>query len=517
MRLIAPGCLLVCASTLCGWAGAIFAATPQVVVSNTNNVVNGCTTSPSCLIGNPGPDGISLREAITAVNNVSGPYTITFASSLAGKTITLQQRYPPIVQNNVTITGLTKKSGQPNLTIDASHASGAGSTFFIAGSQFSISDLRFTYTPASAAVIQIGGAGYSLTGQLINSPPKITTFQINGNTFSATTPSNASAAIFVSTSLNLTSHSAISDVVISNNTFSGQFEAVDVQAGGTSNVIENITIWNNSFSQMKSNGTSAVEIDAEQTDNVVKDVVIAQNTFTDNFQGVVLDIGGQSTGNSIQSVTIERNSFSGNLGAMGVVAGVNSNTDNNTVSNTQIVDNVINLTGYQNQGAATVQIIDSQSGGTNDKVSGVTLVNNTINNGTSASPPGWGVWVTSSGGVSGVKIENTIFWGNQTNPPLKGITSSAEVSHSIINQPGFTGTNRNINANPLFVNAAQGKFDLQSKSPAIGAGTSSGAPSIDIDCQKFGKPPSISAYQLQGPDICSTTAPPAAPQAVSRR
>ncbi len=62
---------------------------PSLVVSNNNDLVNGDTSSPCALIANPGPDGISLREALLAANNAtgSGTITITFASALAGQTI----------------------------------------------------------------------------------------------------------------------------------------------------------------------------------------------------------------------------------------------------------------------------------------------------------------------------------------------------------------------------------------------------------------------------------------------
>jgi hypothetical protein len=505
MRTIATMIFVVLATMIAQQAVAQQSC-PSLVVSNNNDVVNGDTSSPCALIANPGPDGISLREALLAANNATGTgtITVTFASALAGATITLTERFAPITRNQITLTGLTS-NGQPNITIDASQSTGAGCTLFVAASQFSISGLRFTFTPANCGVIQIGGAGYSLSGQPINAPAQISGFQINGNTFSTINPGNSSSAIFITTTFNMTSGATISDAVISNNTFAGQFEAINIGAAGTGNVIENITVSNNTFSQMTSSGTSAVEVGAEQTNNTVNGVQIVQNTFTDNLQGAVIDIGGASSGNSIQNTLIARNVFSGNLQALGAVAGVNSNSANNLIANTQIVDNLIELTGFNGQGSATIQVIDNQSGGTNNKVTGVSFVNNTINNGNSSDPPGWGLWVISSGGVTGVSIWNTIFWGFETTPPLNGITSPGQVSYSIIDQSGFSGVNHNINADPLFVNPSQGDFHLQSGSPARGAGITAGAPAIDLDCQPRGSPPSIGAYEFDGPDICPST------------
>lgn len=67
------------------------AASPSAValtVSNASGVVDGDVSSPAALIAHPGPDGISLPEALAAADNAPGRHTIRFARSLAGKTIT---------------------------------------------------------------------------------------------------------------------------------------------------------------------------------------------------------------------------------------------------------------------------------------------------------------------------------------------------------------------------------------------------------------------------------------------
>ncbi|MFZ0514156.1 MAG: choice-of-anchor Q domain-containing protein, partial [Candidatus Nitrosopolaris sp.] len=431
-----------------------------------------------------------------------------FAPSLAGTTIALTERFAPITRSQITLAGLTS-NGQPNITLDATNASNPGAILFIAASNFTMTGMNITNLPANFNAMQIGGFGYNLVGQMVSSPGKTCCFQINGNAFSNGSDSgNGSMGIFVPPQNN---EETIASLTIANNSFSQLFEAINIGGGsltqsGTN--IQDVMIFGNSFSQMTSTGTSALEVGSEGTNNTIQRVEVVQNTFTGNFQGFVIDIGGASSGNLIKNVIIARNVFSGNLGALGIVAGVNSDTDNNTVMNAQIVDNLVDLTGYQGQGAVTIQITDNQSGGSNNKVTSVSFANDTIYNGTSLAPPGWGVWVTSSGGVTGVSIENTIFWGNESSPPLNGITSPAQVSYSIIDQSGFTGTNQNINSDPLFVNSSSGNFELQSGSPALHAGTSAGAPAIDIDCQPRNSPPSIGAYEFEGPDICPATLDP---------
>jgi PKD repeat protein len=82
--------------------------------------------------------------------------------------------------------------------------------------------------------------------------------------------------------------------------------------------------------------------------------------------------------------------------------------------------------------------------------------------------------------------------------------SPSQVTTSITAQSGYAGVNGNINANPQFV-SANSDFHLQSGSPARHAGTVAGAPAVDLDCQPRGSPPSIGAYEFDGPNMCPST------------
>ena len=73
------------------------------------DALNGDVSSVERLLENPGPDGISLREAIWATNEDPGEYTIQFSPSLDGSTIYTgsvdDQDLPSLIGGSVKING----------------------------------------------------------------------------------------------------------------------------------------------------------------------------------------------------------------------------------------------------------------------------------------------------------------------------------------------------------------------------------------------------------------------------
>jgi hypothetical protein len=108
-----------------------------------------------------------------------------------------------------------------------------------------------------------------------------------------------------------------------------------------------------------------------------------------------------------------------------------------------------------------VHVLDTPQSGI-----GLEIINNTIVN-NFASSTGGGIDVS---GVQAIVV-NSILWGNTTNQIALGSGGSIEVRYSNI-QGGWSGEG-NINANPLFVDIANGDFHLQDISPCIGAGIDS--------------------------------------------
>jgi len=94
------------------------AAEPAIItVAATTDKVDADTSSLEALRSNPGPDGISLREAIEVTNNDPGSYAIAFSAALIGTTITLGEYLPPLTGGGVSIEGDINGDGTPDVTL----------------------------------------------------------------------------------------------------------------------------------------------------------------------------------------------------------------------------------------------------------------------------------------------------------------------------------------------------------------------------------------------------------------
>ena len=124
-----------------GFSPMAFADRGVVInVNSTSDEVNGDAQNVQSLLANPGPDGISLREAITATNNDPGTYTIRFDPALNGTTIDISSGdLPALAGGNVTINGDIYGNGNRAVTICGV---GSGTGFAIASSQNTIYSMR---------------------------------------------------------------------------------------------------------------------------------------------------------------------------------------------------------------------------------------------------------------------------------------------------------------------------------------------------------------------------------------
>ncbi len=146
--------------------------------------------------------------------------------------------------------------------------------------------------------------------------------------------------------------------------------------------------------------------------------------------------------------------------------------------------------GMANQAGSNPQLINvvmrsnsgfTCGGGLYNDSSSPTLVNVTFNDNIVYNDSGGGIYNDNSSPT----LTNVILWGDSapSAAEISNVGSSAPVVTYSDIQGGYAGTG-NINANPLFVNAAGGNLRLQPTSPAIDAGNNAALPpgvTTDLD------------------------------------
>lgn len=507
-----------------------------------------------------GAAGMTLRKAIGAAHASPGPHTITFSPALAGRTITVSSQFV-IDRSGISILGLTDASGRPGITLDATAASPI--LFAVHASDFSLKRLRVVHVRAFGVWVYAGADA--------NTPPDVRNLSIEGNEFSGDGAEAFSAIPVTIGTANSYSGAKVVNVEIAGNAFAhfrtipgkDGGDAVHIHAGGTGNLIQNVVIRDNTFSDT----TYPVEIVSDGgSDNRIVGTQIYGNTFESCDQAVnINNIGtfGREAlrRNSIEGTLIARNVFRGNAKHVLILGGV-SNATGNSILDTEVVDNQIT----DSQGGFGLYVVGGSDGATQNRIDGIRIANNTIRNNTNLA-----IWllggifgshgnsirnadivnnlivgnsagIALTGGREGsngnivagarftnntiagnrmaaveaaadmlnsagnsiaeVTVANTILWGNERD--FSGI-DAGRVFSSITTSPPFAGANGNVASDPMFVDAAGGDFRLRGGSPAVKAGRTTGAPFDDIECRSRAAPPDIGAFESGAPSTCAGT------------
>jgi len=260
-------CLLTLFSSVCDSA--------ILVVTNNSDDVNGTVSSTAELIANPGPDGISLREAILAANNNAGPHQITVVSTLSGSKIILQSPLPEITQDSISLIGTDGFSELPGVTVSGPSGTQDFRLFKVSGSNFTLARFRLTGSR--------GTGGGILTFRSASSSV-LTNIRIEDNIFTNKGIKDSGNCITIGNE-NGTVNSRIKNVTIARNQFIGFVGDIAVIGTGTSGKngrFSNLLISGNTFI----NNSFPVEIGvgSDPEDGITSGITIVDNIFQKVFR-----------------------------------------------------------------------------------------------------------------------------------------------------------------------------------------------------------------------------------------
>lgn len=457
--------LLVSAADAGASSGAV------LTVSTTADAINGQVSSPAALIARPGRDGISLREAITAVNHASGRHVITFAHSLAGKTIVVSRPMPALTRSGTALVGLTSAGGEPAVTLDAK--GGGSSALQVFASNVSITHMRF---------VDVRGEFHNAV-QVVAGGPRgeldVHGDRVEWNVFDNSGAPGVALRLGMPDGIPNLTGAVLSDVTVAHNVIQHfGLEGLLLGLTGTHSTAEGVLVEDNTFADIVGAGSADLELAGGASDGRIVGTQILRNTFNGGL-GVNLNAtAGDGTGNVISGTLVSQNVFDGGLA---FVLNGGAGGTGNAVDDTEISDDLIT----QGSDAGSIDI-EGGEGGSGNRVDEVSIVNDTLAFDKHALTLVNNPHSSTGNGISNVHVVNTIFWSNGTDVNGPDVSTVAPTISSSL-----------MGVEPRFVSPQD--FHLLVGSPAINAGTSSGAPATDLDNRaRSDGHPDIGAYEFAG-------------------
>ncbi|MBI3681383.1 MAG: hypothetical protein HY235_13445 [Acidobacteria bacterium] len=445
-----------------------------ITVTNSSDVVNGDVSGVTALLARPGPDGISLREAVTATNNERGVYTIRFDRNLKGASILLGDRLV-FEGGNVTINGDIDGDGNPDVTVRGRGGFGleiasSGNTLHaLAVEDFGVGvglaplvsgNKTFTDNTVSNLVMRRveqgvaggyragSGTGYRwintfIAGNAIEAKSVGIGFWLGaeGDLVEATRIvgnrlSGGGIVLAIGPGPEDRGNRAV-DTLIAYNTIAGAIEAVSVYASfsGSQNLVDGVRIIGN---RVRGGGVAISTADniipgAAAEENVVRNVLIMGNVIEGSGIGAQAGFGG-ARNNAITDLSIIGNVTSG-IGLVASARTVDRPTEANEISRVVIRGNTVQLVQppqFPWGGGVSVQA--GQHGGMRSQVRDVWISQNEIDADGHIGINITGGWARAADN----QISNVQIWCNQVaRPPalagdpfadMAGITLAGGVS-----------------------------------------------------------------------------------------
>jgi hypothetical protein len=460
----------------------------DLVVTNSNDLVNG------------DGDGTSLREAVQTANATPGPHRITFAPSLG--TIALKATLI-VNRGDVAISGPAAIDLHGLIVGIGIHASGitlqrlrllgieqgGGGVRIIADASTPViekvivdgNELRSDGTTRNPVAIAIGTTPDSLAGA------RVSDVRISGNVFEGFAGDGDAVLIGGSTADYLIENITIEGNAFRHCTFPIELAA---SAGAVGGRIRGTTILNNTFIA----NSQAISIGPLGDDGVGADgclferTVIDGNAFIDNAHGVIVQPSASAVNSRIEETTIRRNSFSG-AQDLGIVIGAGGSVVSPTRANV-IVDTVIEANRIRDVNNPGIHVNGGDMGTEDNAITNLQLVDNVI----TGCLAGLTLFTGAAHGnrLGGVRVaNNTIAMNRSSGIVFTGtLQPGVDVVNNIVwnNTADFNGSPArdrfNLMVDPEFVDPANDRWSLRAGSPAIDFGTSDGAPMTDF----FGQP-----------------------------
>lgn len=434
-------------------------ASTVLVVSNTSTEINGSVLSPTALNRNPGRDGISLIEAVSAAGKGT---TIRFASKLAGKVIPYPLALLRLDISGVSIIGFTGAVPSPIIVtpiqIEASSINLQGI------------DVRSAARETGAVVVR------ATSGEIIRN------VSLDGSAFAATGPGAHTLSVIAA------GGGQVQNLSITNDAITNLMgDAISVELRGNGSIVDQLTVKNDTMSNV---GAICLEVRGIGAVNTrVSNTSIVGNKMS----GVALEVhepviylgwfgaGGGNSNNVIVNTTIANNIF-WNYGGASISLGASEGDapdEGNLVTDAWVVNNLFSgnssLNGFFLYGVGS------------NRVQNVHVINDTI------------MGTLSFNGSVTADIVNTILGG----VPFGGGATAYQIRNSLIAEPnpsgGYVGQNGNLNGDPSFEDSVNGDFHLRVGSPAINAGTLNGSTRTDLEGKlRSDGHPDIGAYEFTG-------------------